>query len=239
MKGTDSISNNGGTRVPTYAAVTNTTKASRAFVAAENILLRETLARVLSRCSDIEVAGVGSVNSELPGILREKQIQILLLCGRGNVEGDLQLIQKLRSEVPNVRTVLMHRAKTEEEFLECVRAGIQGYLTADASAREVVDSIRRIHAGEAVCPGPLCLHLFRYIERGAMKPPSRRHLLFTHRQHQLVTFVEEGLSNREIANRLSLSEQTIKNHLYRMKKKIGAENRVGIVDACRMRGLLA
>ena len=63
MKGTDSISNNGGTRVPTYTAVTKTIKASRAFVAAENILLRETLARVLSRCSDIEVAGVGSVNS--------------------------------------------------------------------------------------------------------------------------------------------------------------------------------
>jgi DNA-binding NarL/FixJ family response regulator len=239
MKFSTSIHESSRTDILSGSSLAKEARPSRAFVAAENMLLRDTLARVLSRCPEIDIAGVGSVGPELPVVLRDAQIEIVLLCPKSTVDVDIRLIHQLRSEVPELRIVLMHRAKTGAEFLESVRAGIQGYLTEDASAKEVVDAIHKIHAGEAVCPGPLCLQLFRYIERGPrISGPCHERMMFTPRQHQLMPFVEQGLSNKEIANRLSVSEQTVKNHLYRMKKKIGAEDRLGIVHAFRVRGLL-
>jgi LuxR family transcriptional regulator, maltose regulon positive regulatory protein len=98
-----------------------------------------------------------------------------------------------------------------------------------------------VHAGEAVCPGPLCAALFRYLEREATSFPSATvhlRLGLTRREQQLIPLIAEGLTNKEIANRFCLSEQTVKNHLYRMKQKIGAGDRLGIVQVCRTQGFM-
>jgi len=60
----------------------------------------------------------------------------------------------------------------------------------------------------------------------------------TRREQQLIPLVAEGLTNKEIANHFCLSEQTAKNHLYRMKQKVGADNRLGIVQMCRSQGFM-
>jgi len=60
----------------------------------------------------------------------------------------------------------------------------------------------------------------------------------TRREQQLIPLIAEGLTNKEIANRFCLSEQTVKNHLYRMKQKIGADDRLGIVQMCRTQGFM-
>ena len=126
-------------------------------------------------------------------------------------------------------------------FLQCIRAGVRGYLPRDASAEDVVEAVKAIHAGKAVCPGTLCAALFRYIEREATCFPSanaHQRLGLTRREQQLIPLVAEGLTNKEIANRFYLSEQTVKNHLYRMKQKIGAGDRLGIVQVCRTQGFM-
>src|SRR5205807_1212769 len=93
-----------------------------------------------------------------------------------------------------------------------------------------------VHAGEAVCPGSLCATLFRYFEQEASAlscGSARRRLGLTRREQQLIPLIAQGLTNKEIANHLSLSEQTVKNHLYRMKHKVGAEDRLDIVHLYR------
>jgi DNA-binding NarL/FixJ family response regulator len=123
-----------------------------------------------------------------------------------------------------------------------VRAGVSGYLLRDASSEEVLRGIRAVHAGEAACPGALCSVLFRYLEREAALMPCaspRRRLGLTRREQQLIPFIAQGLTNKEIANHLSLSEQTVKNHLYRMKHKVGAEHRLDIVPLYRAQSFLA
>jgi DNA-binding NarL/FixJ family response regulator len=132
-------------------------------------------------------------------------------------------------------------AKDEREFLQCVRAGISGYLLRDASAGEVLQGVQAVHAGEAVCPGALCAALFRYFESDAASLPctsSRRRLGLSRRELQLIPLIAQGLTNKEIANHFSLSEQTVKNHLYRMKHKIGAEDRLEMVQLYRTQGFL-
>ena len=102
-------------------------------------------------------------------------------------------------------------------------------------------AVRAIHAGKAVCPGALAAVLFRHVEREATCFPSasvHQRMGLTRREQQLIPLMAEGLTNKEIANRFCLSEQTVKNHLYRMKQKIGADDRLGIVQMCRTRGFM-
>ncbi len=213
----------------------------RVFVAAGNRLLRETLSRVLVKSKEIEVVGA-DVAELFPGedLLRE-ETDILLLASRGNTDEDLAAVRKVRTTAPKVQVLLIGMTGAEAEFLQYVRAGIHGYLPRDASAEDVLKGVRALHGGGAICPGKLCATLFRYFEREATSFPSatvRQRMGLTRREQQLIPLIAEGLTNKEIANHFCLSEQTVKNHLYRMKHKIGAEDRLGIVQVCRRQGFM-
>jgi DNA-binding NarL/FixJ family response regulator len=213
----------------------------RVFVAAENRLLRETLARVLCKGGGIEVSATDSAVPFHTDALMDCNPDILLLTSRGSLEEDLTAIQAVRGAAPMVRILLIGMAKDEREFLQCVRAGISGYLLRDASATEVLQGVHAVSIGEAVCPGSLCAALFRYFESDAAGLPcvsGRRKLGLSRRELQLIPLIAQGLTNKEIANHFSLSEQTVKNHLYRMKHKIGAEDRLEIVQLYRTQGFL-
>jgi len=215
--------------------------AVRVFVAADNRLLREALARMLTKKGSIEVTGLESPSPLQAEHVAESNARVLLLTSRGTLSDDLQMIQDVRAAAPEVRVLLLGMARNEAEFLQCVRAGISGYLLHDASSDEVLKGVRAVHAGEAVCPGALCAALFRYFESEAAALPcasARRRLGLTRREQQLVPLIAKGLTNKEIANQLSLSEQTVKNHLYRMKHKVGAEDRLDIVQLYRTQGFL-
>jgi len=78
----------------------------------------------------------------------------------------------------------------------------------------------------------------RSVENARSSASVRQQLGLTRREQQLIPLIAEGLKNKEIANRFCLSEQTVKNHLYRMKHKIGAGDRLGIVQVCRTQGFM-
>jgi DNA-binding NarL/FixJ family response regulator len=173
--------------------------------------------------------------------LLDARPDILLLSSRGSIDEDLAAIQQVRAEVPSVRILMIGMPQNEREFFQCVRAGVSGYLLREASAGEVLQAVQAVYAGEAVCPGALCAVLFRYFESDAASLPcasGRRRLGLSRRELQLIPLIAQGLTNKEIANHFSLSEQTVKNHLYRMKHKIGAEDRLEMVQLYRTQGFL-
>jgi DNA-binding NarL/FixJ family response regulator len=211
------------------------------FVGADNRLLREALARMLAKKENVAVAGLESTVALRPESIAQTNADVLLLTSRGTLQEDLQMIQQMRVAAPQTRILLLGTVKNEAEFLQCVRAGISGYLLHDASSDEVLDGVRAVHAGEAVCPGALCTTLFRCFENEAASMvcgSPRRRLGLTRREQQLVPLIAKGLTNKEIANHFSVSEQTVKNHLYRMKQKTGAEDRMDIVQLYRTQGFL-
>ena len=213
----------------------------RVYVAGENRLLREALARILAKRGSIDVVGLASAGGPRSQALVEWGADVLLLISPGKLEEDLRAIKEAHSEAPDVKILLIGATKENGEFLQCVRAGISGYLPKDASADEVLEGIRAVHAGEAVCPGALCTALFRYFEHETSPLPCagvRQRLGFTRREQQLIPLIAKGLTNKEIANYFCLSEQTVKNHLYRMKHKIGADDRLSIVQRYRTQGFL-
>ena len=213
----------------------------RVFVAAENRLLREALSRVLTKNTGTEVLATDSAAPFHTDALLDVSPDILLLTSRGSLPEDLSTIQQVRAAAPSVRILLIGMPNDEREFLQCVRAGVSGYLLRDASSGEVLQGVQAVYAGEAVCPGALCAVLFRYFESDATGLPCtsrKRRLGLSRRELQLIPLIAQGLTNKEIANHFSLSEQTVKNHLYRMKHKIGAEDRLEMVQLYRTQGFL-
>jgi DNA-binding NarL/FixJ family response regulator len=213
----------------------------RLYVCADNRLLREALAKLLVKRGTVDVIGSDSAPAFDARALVNQGAQVLLMVSQGPLEEDLTTIQRVHAAAPAVHILLIGSAKEEGAFLQCVRAGISGYLWRDASADEVLEGILAVQAGEAVCPGVLCTALFRYFERETPELPyasPRQRLGLTRREQQIVPLIAKGLTNKEIASHFCLSEQTVKNHLYRMKHKIGAEDRLNIVQRFRTQGFL-
>ncbi len=214
---------------------------SRVFVAAENRLLREVLSRILLKCGDIELAGLETMGPFRLEMFLETNADILLMTSRGSFAEDLVLIRQVRLTAPATQILLVGMNEDEKDFLQYVRAGVKGYLQRNASSEEVMGAVRAVQTGEAVCPGSLCALLFRYLEREAASLPSatmHQQTGLTRREQQIIPLIAQGMTNKEIANHFCLSEQTVKNHLYRMKHKIGADGRLGIVQLCRTQGFL-
>jgi two-component system NarL family response regulator len=227
--------------VPRISANGGAGQKARVYVAAENRLLREALSRMLTRQGDIDVVGLKSAGPFRVEGLLEEQADILLLTSRGSLAEDIFVIRQVRLTAPTVRILLVGMTEDEMDFFQYVRAGIKGYLPRDASAEDVLEAMHAVQAGEAVCPGSLCAVLFRFFEREATSVHSATihpRLGLTRREQQIVPLIAQGLTNKEIANQFCLSEQTVKNHLYRMKHKVGAGDRFGIVHLCRTQGFL-
>jgi DNA-binding NarL/FixJ family response regulator len=225
----------------TAASADTASRKARVFVAAENRLVREALSRMLRKAEDIEIFGTEVSAPFPPETLLCEPADILLLSSQGNLSDDLQVIRKVRAVAPDVQILLIGMSGEDIEFLQCVRSGVRGYLLRDASTDDVLGAVRALHAGQVVCPGTLCGLLFRYFEREARSLPSasvHQQLGLTRREQQLIPLIAEGRTNKEIANHFCLSEQTVKNHLYRMKHKVGAGDRLGIVQVCRTQGFL-
>jgi DNA-binding NarL/FixJ family response regulator len=129
-------------------------------------------------------------------------------------------------------------------FIRVVSSGASGYVLKDASAGEVVAAIRGVAQGDAVCPPRLCKALFQFVTRelqgkaGYSSQEESAKFRLTHRQRQLVALLADGLSNKEIAANLNLSEFTVKNHIHRIMREVDAENRYEVVDVIRASGLL-
>jgi DNA-binding NarL/FixJ family response regulator len=213
----------------------------RVRVVSDNRLLHDALSRALADNGEIEVLAIGSPECLRHDSPAEELPDLLLLTTSGSLEEDIALIRKIRNATPSVNIVMFGGVDQEIDFLQYVRAGIRGYVPVEASSEDVLEALKVAHSGKAACPSSLCGMLFHYFEREATSLPSatlRQRLGLTRREQQLVPLIAKGLTNKEIANHFCLSEQTVKNHLYRMKHKVGADNRLGIVQTCHTQGFL-
>jgi DNA-binding NarL/FixJ family response regulator len=145
-------------------------EALRVHVATDNRLLHEALMRVLSKDGSIEVVGCGASFDLDPQITPEADV--FLLASHGDWHKGLQVIRQVRSSAPNIPILFIELTGGETQFLECVRAGVNGFLLRDASGQEVVAALRAVQAGNAVCPGTLCSLLLRHIAQQSAAPAS-------------------------------------------------------------------
>ena len=207
------------------------------FLAIQNRLLREALVRLFRKRADLLVVGQGAPADTDTAAILQAHCDILLLDSLSYAAGSAELFA-LGTLVDSVKTILIGMDADEEQFIAAVRAGIMGYLLKDASTSDVIAAVRTVSRGEAVCPPRLCSALFRFVAL-APRESSGQHSTrpdLTLRQQQLISLVAQGLTNKEIASRLNLSEFTVRNHMHRILKQVDAENRSQAVEAVRSHG---
>jgi len=205
-------------------------ESAEVFLLAENRLLREALVRLLAKKGDIRVVGASSYSPAVVDEIVAKMPGILVLDSSGLAFSNATLISSIRTSLPDARIVMVDMEWDENTFLKAVREGVIGYVLKDASAVEVAATIRAVAAGEAVCPRSLLMALFRVVSQPACAPLIwGSDLGLSRREQQMVELLRERLTNKEIATQLNLSEQTVKNHVHNILRKVGATDRVDVV----------
>ena len=211
------------------------------FILAENRLLREALTRILGKKNDIRVVGASAFSNDVVEQISSAAPDVLLSDSAAVALSDLRLVSEVRAAIPGLKVVMIGMDADREIFLRAVRDGIVGFVLKDASAMEVAAAVRSVANNEAICPPGLCLALFESVasRTGSASFVIRHNLGLTRREQQLVQMISHGLTNKEIASQLNLSEQTVKNHIHRMLRKLGATDRLGAVEICRAPGAVA
>lgn len=165
---------------------------------------------------------------------------VLLIDSFTTAVSHLEFIREVQRRALEIKVVMIGMDAQEESFLQAVREGAAGYLLEDAAPQEILAAVQAVVNGQAVCPPQMCACLFRQVASRWDQVPSFRvktTLGLTNREQQLVFLLGRGLTNKEIASQLQLAEQTVRNHVHRMLRKLRAHDRLAVVEMCRTEGL--
>jgi two-component system nitrate/nitrite response regulator NarL len=218
----------------------NMGEAIRVVIIHRKRLLREGLTFALSQQPNIIVVGSVAKASEILGDLdglRPKVILIDFSLPERDGLGEARLIRKASS---GVQILMMGLTELESDVLACIEAGAVGYLPQEASLADLLNNIQAVAAGEAFCSPRVAGFLFSWIAEG-IRARERLQTLglvhLTHREREIVALIEEGLSNKDIAVRLRIELQTVKNHVHNVLEKFQFHSRREVAQYAREQGL--
>jgi DNA-binding NarL/FixJ family response regulator len=214
-------------------------QAIEVFLLAENRLLREALARILNKKGDIRVVAAFAFDPQVVEGIGQSKPHVLILDSATYLVAGLQIVCSVRRALPGIKVLMIGMEADKDTFLRCVKAGVAGYVLKDASALEIAAAVRGVAYEEAACPPKLCLALFDYVTQQASRGPGTftgLELGLSRREQQLMQLIGAGLTNKEIASQLNLSEQTVKNHVCHILKKLGVRDRLTAVEFYREQG---
>ena len=205
-------------------------------ILSDNRLLRESLGRILTKRSDFEVSACRGISEDDWEQAIQTSPDVIILDSAYFSISNAKQMKSGSGGQGSFKILLVAMDEDEELFLRAVHTGALGFIPKDASALDLVAAVRSLARDEAVCPARFCKVLFDYVVQsyaGTGVASSRASLGLTRREQQLIPLVDRGLTNKEIASHLNLSEKTIKNHIHRILRKVGAQNRMGLSEACR------
>ena len=212
------------------------------YLLSENRLLREALTKFINKKNNVRVVGASAFSTLATETIIAAAPDVLLSDTADHTLWDLHVIPELMKALPRVKFVVFGMEADKHTFLRSVQQGVMGYVLKTASTAEVLEAVRAVYDEEAVCPPGLRRSLFEFVAGKSDPMPSfhiKRELGLSRREQQLVQMIGRGLTNKEIASQLNLSEQTIKNHVHSMLRKLGASDRLAVVELCRQHGLVA
>jgi|SRR5579864_125514 len=209
------------------------------FLLAQNRLLREALSRILSNKNDISVVGSSALSEGSVQNILAADPDVLVIDSFATNLVHLEFVREVQNRGSEIKLLVIGMDIDPQNFLQAIREGAMGYLARDASALEVVAAVRTVANGGAVCSAELCAFLFRFAAKQNQMPNfhTRERLGLTNREQQLVGLISRGLTNKEIASQLQLAENTVRNHIHRMLRKLNVSHRLAVVDVCRMEGI--
>ena len=206
----------------------STSKRIRIIVADDHVTVREGLAAIIGRQSDMQVVAEAANGAEAFDRWLEHRPDVLLLDLRMPILDGIGVMGRIRSRAPEARIVVLTTFDTDSEISGAIKGGAKGYLLKDAPREVLVETIRKVHAGETCIPAELVAKLVAGISSEDL----------TDRELEVLKLVARGMSNKEVATHLAISETTVKTHLRSTFAKLRVLSRTEAIATASRRGLV-
>jgi two-component system NarL family response regulator len=211
----------------------------RVLVADRQPLFRRGVADVLAAEGDLELVGQTDDGLAILDLVTDLDVGVVLL-DLGIPGGGVDACALLRRTRPGVRVVVFANADDDADLGGAVRAGARGYLLKDTTAAELVEAVRTVASGSSLLSPAMASRLldeFAVLVRRHEGPPEGAGSL-SRRELEVLTLVAQGLNNRAIAERLFISENTVKNHIRNIHEKLQVHSRMEAVVRAVREGVL-
>jgi len=188
-------------------------------------LVREGIAAALARDPAVEIVGEASDGVEGLAAAKELQPDVVLLDLHMPEMGGMMLLERLRTEVPSARVLIITASEKAETLLAAVSGGAAGYITKRSTRAELLNAIITVHGGGSIVAPHLAVHLFRQYARAANGEAGDLRNALTTREQDVLRLVAKGLTDNEISKEIYVSPRTVQNHLASIRQKVGLSRR--------------
>ena len=206
----------------------------------DNRLLREGLTAMLNEQPDIEVvAAFGDGKDAVLEATRKLNPQIILLDLGLKGQNSLRLVESVKKEYSAVKLIVMDLIPVQADMIEFVKAGVSGFILKDATFNDFAGTIRSVAAGVSVLPPSLTGSLFSQIigrVTGEEKASLMESVRMTKREREVIDLIAEGLSNKDIAQRLSIATYTVKSHVHNILDTLALHTRLQVASYAHTQG---
>ena len=200
----------------------------RVFAVDDHPLLRQGLAAIIDRERDMRLVAQASTGREAIQEYRKNAPHVTLMDLRLPDMSGIDALSAIRLEVPDARIIMLTTFEGDVEVHRALKAGARGYMLKSAPPQELIEAIRDVHAGRKRVPTALATQLAEYVSQDDLTP----------REIEVLRLVAGGNRNREIAEKLFISEDTVKVHLKHLMEKLGAVDRTQAVTIALRRGII-
>jgi DNA-binding NarL/FixJ family response regulator len=212
-------------------------KKIRLLLIEDNRLLRDGITTLIEEHDDIHATATLGTNEHILRKIRTFRPHVLLMDLGLRSQNSLQLVKAVTAQPGTTKVIVMDLIPTEADVLEFVRAGVSGFILKDATMEDFLKTIRSVARGVKVLPSAMTGSLFSQIIEHAVNGPKKsaarlmESVRMTRRERQVMNLVSEGMTNKEIAQRLNLSVYTVKSHVHNILEKLALHTRVQIAGA--------
>ena len=196
-------------------------------LADDHTIFRDGLRRLLSLEPDFEVVAEAKDGSEVLSLIEEKEPDILLLDLRMPGVDGLSLLQRVQAQKLKTKIIVLTASEDEGEYVQAMKYGTSGIVLKQTATELLIKSIRKVHGGEIWLDSRTTAAVMRQFASPAdMSPRDREKPALSNREREIVACVAQGFKNKEIAEKMFISEQTVKNHLHNVFDKLGVSDRL-------------
>jgi NarL family two-component system response regulator LiaR len=195
----------------------------RILIVDDHAVVREGLRALIDARPEMELVGEAVDGVEAVQKARSLQPDVILLDLVMPRKGGIEAIDEIKEESPSARILVLTSFAEDDKVFPAIKAGALGYLLKDSSAQELLEAIRDVYRGEPTMHPTIARKLMRELQRPPDLPPTEEPL--TQREVEVLGFVAQGLSNQEIADRLVISERTVRTHVTNILGKLHLANR--------------
>jgi DNA-binding NarL/FixJ family response regulator len=196
-------------------------------LADDHTIFRDGLRRLLQLEPDFDIVAEAEDGSEVPDILKDKSPDILLLDLKMPGLDGLSVLQRLQAQKHKTKIIVLTASDDEGEYVQAMKYGTCGIVLKQTATDLLIKSIRKVYEGEIWLDAKTTAAVMRQFASPTDPGPRERDKpRLSNREREIVALVAQGFKNKEIAERMFISEQTVKNHLHNIFDKLGVSDRL-------------